>query len=317
MFNDQTLWYAARSAGMISWLLLALSVVWGLLMSTKIVRGGAKRGWLLGVHRSLGGFAVIFTLIHIAALWLHGFIPFGILDFVIPFKADWKPFPTALGVISLWIILAVEITSLFKKHLPNKLWRYVHISSLGLFITAAIHGYLSGTDAHLIFFVLAIAVVSSPVGLLVIIRFSKVSDAPVNDRTAAIRARVAKPITGDAPLLFEPETSPARQINSQPTIPAPNYSPEPQSPPTPGSSPYAPPEKPVVPVAPTPVQSTQWVQSAPIITNDEAKPTNDQAPKPAELPPMTHQKISKKHRGISSLFDDIDPNDYDPQHKNQ
>lgn len=312
MLSNQTMWYAARSAGIISWLLLSLSVIWGLLMSTKIVRGGAKRGWLLGVHRSLGGFSVIFTLIHVIALMLDSYIHFGFLEVLVPFSSEWKPIPVAFGVVSFWIIMAVEISSLLKKHLPTNLWKYIHVSSLGLFMTAAVHGYMSGTDAHLLFFLLAIAIISSPIGMLTIIRFTKAAESPPNARTAGIRERASAKAAAQ-PSANTEQAATAPTVAAEPipsTEPVVSVSAEPISP-----NPYAPPatsqeQKVIKEVQPSAVQSTQWVTETSPQPAEQGQPQNELPPL-VELPEMTHQKLHKKHRGISSLFDSFEPLDRD------
>jgi len=181
------------------------------------VRGGAKKGWVLAVHRSLGGFAVIFTLIHVITLMLDSYIHFGFLEVLVPFTSKWKPIPVAFGVVSFWIIMAVEISSLLKKHLPTNLWKYIHISSLGLFMTAAIHGYMAGTDANLLVFLLAIAVVSSPIGMLTIIRFTKAAESPPNARTAGLRDRLNAKSSQDVSSEVESRSEPLAEgeVNSQ------------------------------------------------------------------------------------------------------
>lgn len=45
--NNQLWWYVARSGGIVAWALLAGSVLWGLALSTKVMRGKAERHDLL------------------------------------------------------------------------------------------------------------------------------------------------------------------------------------------------------------------------------------------------------------------------------
>ena len=52
-------WYIARSSGIVAWLLLAGSVLWGLALSTKVLRGKPRPNWILDLHRFLGGIALV------------------------------------------------------------------------------------------------------------------------------------------------------------------------------------------------------------------------------------------------------------------
>jgi uncharacterized membrane protein YbhN (UPF0104 family) len=46
----------------------------------------------------------------------------------------------AWGIAALYLLIAVEITSLVRRSLPNRLWRRVHYASFPIFALATIHG---------------------------------------------------------------------------------------------------------------------------------------------------------------------------------
>ena len=52
-------WYVARSAGLLAWVLLTASVLWGLALSGKAKAFGRRPrpNWTLDLHRFLGGLA--------------------------------------------------------------------------------------------------------------------------------------------------------------------------------------------------------------------------------------------------------------------
>jgi predicted ferric reductase len=145
--RSQTWWYVARSGGIVAWALTALAVIVGLQLSTRLVRR-AQPAWLLDVHRFLGGLAVAFLGVHLLGLAVDDFIGFGVNDFLVPFASVYKPVPVGLGVIAMYIILAVELTSLAMRSLPRRAWHAVHLSSYGLFAIATIHGLTAGSDRH-------------------------------------------------------------------------------------------------------------------------------------------------------------------------
>ena len=144
--NEQVWWFAARSGGIVAWALVTLSVCWGLFLSTKAAAKASQPAKLLDLHRFLGGLSVTFTAIHIAGLVGDSYVEFGWLDILVPWASDWKPTAVAWGVIAFWLLLAVEITSLFMKRIPRKVWRHIHRSSFGLYIFATVHGIQAGTD---------------------------------------------------------------------------------------------------------------------------------------------------------------------------
>lgn len=145
--NGQLWWYVARSSGIVAWALLAAGVLWGLALTTRITGGRPKPSWLLDLHRFLGGLALVFTGVHLAALVLDRSVEFGVADLLVPLASAWQPGAVAWGIVGLYLLLAVEITSLLRRRLPRRVWRWTHLLSFPLFATSTAHGLLAGTDA--------------------------------------------------------------------------------------------------------------------------------------------------------------------------
>lgn len=141
-------WYVARASGIVAWFLAAGAVVWGLLLSTKVLRRWIRANWLLDLHRFLGGLTVAFVGVHLIGLWLDPFVSFALTQFVVPFASDWNPIAVAWGVVALYLLVAIEVSSLLRRHLPRSWWRGVHMSSYLLFVVATVHLLTAGTDRH-------------------------------------------------------------------------------------------------------------------------------------------------------------------------
>ena len=58
----------------------------------------------------------------------------------------WRPTAIAVGVVALWLLVAVEVTALAMKTLSRRWWRNVHIAGYFVFWAVSIHGALAGTD---------------------------------------------------------------------------------------------------------------------------------------------------------------------------
>ncbi|MEM8925014.1 MAG: ferric reductase-like transmembrane domain-containing protein [Actinomycetota bacterium] len=145
--SDQTWWFVARSTGLVAYVLLGISMVGGLLLSTQLFGRRPPRGWMLDWHRFVGGLALVFTGAHMAALVADSYIEFGLADLLIPFVSDWRPVAVGLGVVALYLALAVEITSLLRRRLSPALWRRIHYLSVPAFAAATIHLLMAGEDA--------------------------------------------------------------------------------------------------------------------------------------------------------------------------
>lgn len=199
--NPHIAWYAARAAGIVAWALLSAAVIWGLLLSTRLLHGRPTPRWLLDLHRFLGGLAVTFTAVHIAGLVGDNYLHVGVADLLVPFASRWRPGAVALGVVALWLLVAVEVTSLLMRRLPRRLWHAIHLSSYVLFWTATLHGLLAGTDTHNVLYLMA---TSSAVTLVLFLTLVRVLAGPGRARsgsarragTARTRARTAVAASG-------------------------------------------------------------------------------------------------------------------------
>ena len=139
-------WYVARASGIVAWVMLVIAVIWGVLIATRILGRKARPAWVMDLHRWLGGLSVTFTCVHLVGLVLDDYVEFGLRELFVPFASEWRPAAVAWGVVALYVLVAVQATSLAMKRLPRKLWKWVHMSSFGLFFVATLHAGMAGTD---------------------------------------------------------------------------------------------------------------------------------------------------------------------------
>lgn len=144
--NPQFWWYLTRSSGIVAWLLLTASVIWGILLSTKAFPNQRRPAWLLALHRWLAGLTLSFLGIHLVALVADSYVSFGLADLTVPYASDWKPGAVALGVLGMWLLVAVQLTSLAMRRLPRRFWRVVHLTSYIAFWLTSMHAAFAGTD---------------------------------------------------------------------------------------------------------------------------------------------------------------------------
>jgi len=121
--TTQLWWYVDRAAGMVGWALLAANVVWGLAISTKTKPRTVRPTWMLDLHRFLGGLATIFTGVHIVGLVADNYTHFGPTEILVPIASSWHPDAVAWASPAMYLLAAVELTSLARRRLPKGLWR--------------------------------------------------------------------------------------------------------------------------------------------------------------------------------------------------
>ncbi len=144
--NEKVWWYLSRSSGIVALVLLVLSVVWGVLLATRVLRPHDRPAWLLDLHKWFGGLALVMTGLHLFGLVMDSWIDFGAADLLVPGASDFNPLAVAIGIVSMYVMIAVQVSSYMRRRLSQRVWRGIHVLSYGLVWTAAIHAGLAGTD---------------------------------------------------------------------------------------------------------------------------------------------------------------------------
>jgi DMSO/TMAO reductase YedYZ heme-binding membrane subunit len=140
-------WYVARSSGIVAWALVVATIGWGLLLATKVLGRRPTPAWLLSLHRYLGALTVAFVGVHVGATLADTYTNFGITDVLVPFTGTWHPVAVAWGIVGMYLLGAIEITSLLRRRLSKRAWHSVHMMSYFLFATTTVHMLTAGTDA--------------------------------------------------------------------------------------------------------------------------------------------------------------------------
>ena len=144
--NEKVWWYLSRSSGIVALVLLVASVVWGVLLATRVLKPHDRPAWLLDLHRWLGGTALAMTGLHLLGLYLDGYIDYGVIELLVPGASEYRPLAVAIGVLSLYVMIAIQATSYLRRRLSKRVWRGVHLLSYGLVWGASLHAGLAGTD---------------------------------------------------------------------------------------------------------------------------------------------------------------------------
>ena len=152
MFGINTVqiwWFVTRAAGLIAYLLLWFSTVWGLAVPSKLVAPLLEQTYTFDFHQFISLLSIVFTVLHIIVLMVDQYLPFTIWQVLIPFLAPYRPFWVGVGAISFYIILLVTITFYLRKHIGMTAFRSIHELSLVGYLGATLHGLFAGTDGAL------------------------------------------------------------------------------------------------------------------------------------------------------------------------
>lgn len=146
MFN-QVLWFTARGSGIVTLLMVTASVCFGLLTVGRFWHETWPRFFNLEMHRRISLLAVVFNVIHVTSAVLDPFAKLGWAAAIVPLASVYRPLPVALGVVSMYLFVALTITGLIRAHMPQGLWRAIHWTSYAMWPLALAHSFLAGSDA--------------------------------------------------------------------------------------------------------------------------------------------------------------------------
>ncbi len=141
-------WYLARSTGLIAGVLLVAAFIWGVMLSTQLVKPVKRAAWLLDLHRWLGGLTVVFVVLHLVGLLADSYVEFDLASIFIPFASEWRPAAVTWGVVALYVLAGIQLTSWqpVRSRLSRRTWRVVHLMSFPLLWLVAMHSGAAGTD---------------------------------------------------------------------------------------------------------------------------------------------------------------------------
>ncbi|MFA5003831.1 MAG: hypothetical protein WC498_00965 [Candidatus Saccharimonadales bacterium] len=155
-------WFIVRASGLVA----AASLILLMLSGIGQITGDTFRflapltAW--ASHRALGITFGISVLIHMVGLLFDTFVPFGILQLLVPWLSNYKPVTlfgvhlgslyVALGVLAFYAVGLVVVSSLLWVEKKPYIWKWIHLLSYVIIMFVFVHALYLGTDlAHGIF----------------------------------------------------------------------------------------------------------------------------------------------------------------------
>ncbi|MEO8262373.1 MAG: 2Fe-2S iron-sulfur cluster-binding protein [Pseudolysinimonas sp.] len=177
--NDPHIWwYVTRTSAILAWTLMTLSVTWGVLLSTRVLRKVADSSRLQDLHRYFGGVALLMVVLHMVSLVLDQWAHFSIVELLVPLQSSYRPIPVAIGILAVYLLAAVYGSSLLRDRLPPKFWKGLHYTSYATVLAVAFHAGLAGSDVGRWWYVSLSTALISLTAVSVIVRLIMTSRAP-------------------------------------------------------------------------------------------------------------------------------------------
>lgn len=159
--NEKLPWYLSRVSGVVAYLLMSASTLWGLLLSTQLIKKSIPASVSFALHNSLSWAAIGLSLFHAVILLFDNYYTYTIADLLIPFQGPYKPLWVGVGTIGFYLILITSLSFYIRQWIGQKTWRWLHYLTFLAYIMTTIHAWMAGSDSgslSTIYFVSAVVV---------------------------------------------------------------------------------------------------------------------------------------------------------------
>ncbi len=139
-------WLFERVFAWLAYLAMTGSVVYGLMLSTRLLDAVAHRPMSFTLHKDLAAFGIAFASVHGALLLLDTSIGFTPLQVLVPGLSPYQPAALAFGQVALYLAIVVLASFYLRRRMSQRVWRALHYATFLSFIGSTVHGIAAGTD---------------------------------------------------------------------------------------------------------------------------------------------------------------------------
>jgi predicted ferric reductase len=139
-------WFISRGAGVVGYLLITGSMIYGLMITTRTATGAVPAPVSFGMHEFIAWLGLVFIAVHAVVLLWDGYIKYSLASVLVPFASSYRPVWVGIGQIAFYLSALLAASFYAKKRIGHKTWRLIHYASFATFILATLHGLFSGSD---------------------------------------------------------------------------------------------------------------------------------------------------------------------------
>lgn len=155
-FNISWPWYVVRASGLAAVGLLILIMLSGIGMVTGLTYRFLEPLKAWSIHRAMAIAMSLLAIMHVMFLLVDSFAKYKLVDILVPFKVQFESsqvfghsagsFYNALGIVSLYMLPFIILSSLFFIESKKKLWEWLHYLSYPFMLLVYFHTLFLGTD---------------------------------------------------------------------------------------------------------------------------------------------------------------------------
>ena len=170
--DPKAYWYLARASGVVAFALVWISMLLGLLLSTRLAGELARPAFVMDLHQHVSLTGIAFSALH--ALFLLGdrFVSFSLGELLLPFSSRHAPVAVGAGQLALYGLAFVTLTFALRKEFGPRFWKLLHRLSFAVFALALAHGLAAGSDGASPWLISVYLLATGSVTFLVVLRLS-------------------------------------------------------------------------------------------------------------------------------------------------
>jgi methionine sulfoxide reductase heme-binding subunit len=159
-------WLSSRAAGVVAFALIAFSVLLGLAVANKLVRGRT----VVKLHEHLALASLVAIAVHAITLLGDRWLNPGAVGLLVPFAIDYRPLYTGIGVIAGYLALLIGLSFYVRRWIHPRRWRRLHRFTILVYLLGVIHVVGAGSDAETVWLRAVLFATGAPILFLFLLR---------------------------------------------------------------------------------------------------------------------------------------------------
>jgi sulfoxide reductase heme-binding subunit YedZ len=143
---EQSLHLVAATVGFLSFFLIWVAVLWGLLLRNGWALTWVRHSTLLATHTTVALLGLCLAVVHAGVQLVKPGNLFRLVDVLVPFTFWRDPIGVGVGVIGLEVLVAIAISITVQRFLGFSRWRALHSMAYVAFTLIVAHILISGSD---------------------------------------------------------------------------------------------------------------------------------------------------------------------------
>jgi predicted ferric reductase len=146
--GPKAFWYLSRGSALIAFVLLWVSMLMGVLITSRLSQLWPGGPAAFDLHQYLSLLGLAFAGMHGVLLLGDSYMNYSLVQILLPFSsAQYKPIWVGLGQAGFYVWAVLVGSYYVRRKIGGATWRWLHFASFVCYLGALLHGLVSGTDS--------------------------------------------------------------------------------------------------------------------------------------------------------------------------